>query len=672
MPKPLIAGWRRFAMTPAFSLLIVTLLGFPVAAYLTLMNHAGHEAMRDAQQFNKVLSVFRQYFTANVAARLLEGHERITLTENYRSIPGGIPIPATLSIEIGQAIGDAFPDESLTMSFTSDAPFANRARIPLDQFQRDALAAFRRDPRLEQFELLERDEDSRTRGRVAIPVRMMPTCVGCHNAHPDSPRRDWKVGDVRGIQDVSVRVNTGVQVRDTIWFATYVAMFLGCVVWSTWETRRTNGRLVRTNQALEESRRDLQANQAALEDQQRALREKIAELRAMASVIERAPFGITYADTSAPDQPMIYANQAFVDLTGYEAPEAVGRNCRYLQGPDTDPAAIAVIRDAIRNRQAAEVELVNYRKDGSRFWNRLQIFPVFDENGALLRYVGTQTDVTRLKEAESERSRLAGELLEIQRLESLAVTIAGLAHDLNTPIGVALTAASQLSDTAKAATGRLEQGGMTPEQLASLVDDCAIATRLIGNNLAKAAKLVQSFKETTADATRTEWRRIDLRNFLDTLLASVSPIMRRARCEVTIACREGLDIVTEPGSLAQALSNLLVNATIHAFDGQDDRRIAIDVEEGEPGLRITVRDNGRGMTDEAIAKAFTPFFTTRRHAGGSGLGLFSSRRVVRDILGGELSFESRAGAGTSFTIRLPLAPPGYPSGMRAAPAQADA
>jgi C4-dicarboxylate-specific signal transduction histidine kinase len=203
----------------------------------------------------------------------------------------------------------------------------------------------------------------------------------------------------------------------------------------------------------------------------------------------------------------------------------------------------------------------------------------------------------------------------------------------------------------------------------ALVDDCALATRLIGNNLAKAAKLVLSFKETTADATRTEWRRIDLRHFLDTLLVSVSPIMHRARCDVRVTCREGLSLVTEPGSLAQALSNLLINATIHAFDGQEDRRITIDVQEGDAGLRITVRDNGRGMTDEAIAKAFTPFFTTRRHAGGSGLGLFSSRRVVRDILGGDLSFESRANAGTSFCIHLPIAPPGYPG--RRATAEAD-
>jgi PAS domain S-box-containing protein len=362
---------------------------------------------------------------------------------------------------------------------------------------------------------------------------------------------------------------------------------------------------------------------------------------------------------------MIYANKAFVDLTGYSAAEALGRNCRYLQGPDTDPAAVAAIREAIGACRQAEVELLNYRKDGTSFWNRLQVFPVFDEDGVLLQYVGTQTDVTRLKEAEAERQRLAGELLEVQRLQSLGITIAGLAHDLNTPIGVAVTAASQLSDVVKDAQDRLAGNHLKPEQVSALVEDCTLAARLIGNNLAKAAKLVQSFKETTANATQTEWRRIELRHFLDTLLLSVSPIMRRARCSVTITCREGLSLVTEPGSLAQALSNLLVNATIHAFERQEDRQIAIDVQEDPSELRIVVRDNGRGMTDEAIAKAFTPFFTTRRHAGGSGLGLFSSRRVVRDVLGGELFFESRHGNGTSFTLRLPLVPRDYP--LRSAP-----
>jgi len=168
--------------------------------------------------------------------------------------------------------------------------------------------------------------------------------------------------------------------------------------------------------------------------------------------------------------------------------------------------------------------------------------------------------------------------------------------------------------------------------------------------------LVRSFKQTTADATREEWRRIDLKSFLDTLLVSVSPLMKRARCEVRVHCPESLTLRTEPGSLGRALTNLLVNASIHAFEGREDRRVRIDVARTAEGVRISCADNGVGMSEEAVTKAFTPFFTTRRGAGGSGLGLFSSRRAVEQVLGGHITMQSRLGAGTTFHIDLPIRP----------------
>jgi signal transduction histidine kinase len=131
--------------------------------------------------------------------------------------------------------------------------------------------------------------------------------------------------------------------------------------------------------------------------------------------------------------------------------------------------------------------------------------------------------------------------------------------------------------------------------------------------------------------------------------------MRRARCKVVLNCPPELEIYTEPGSLSQAMTNLMVNATLHAFEGIERREVTITASliENER-IRIDVADNGRGMTEEAAGKAFTPFFTTRHKSGGSGLGLFSSRRSIEQVLGGRISFESRLGQGTIFHIELPL------------------
>lgn len=166
---------------------------------------------------------------------------------------------------------------------------------------------------------------------------------------------------------------------------------------------------------------------------------------------------------------------------------------------------------------------------------------------------------------------------------------------------------------------------------------------------------MRSFKQTTADASRVEWRKITLKPFFESLLLSVSPLMKRAQCEVYLDCPASAEMYTEPGSLSQAVTNLLTNASIHAFEGRENREIRIGVHPEGEDVRIEISDNGNGMTQEALSKAFTPFFTTRRGAGGSGLGLYSSRRVVEETLGGRISLQSQPGKGTQFTIVLPRA-----------------
>jgi signal transduction histidine kinase len=268
--------------------------------------------------------------------------------------------------------------------------------------------------------------------------------------------------------------------------------------------------------------------------------------------------------------------------------------------------------------------------------------------------VGCVTDISDIRRAEEERQRLAGELQESMKLESLGLTIAGIAHDLNTPIGVAITAASHLESSTEKLGQTAEKSDCPPEQVQRFVNQARRSLGLVRSNLHKAAILVRSFKQTTADATRLEWREVNLKSFLDTILVSVSPLMRRARCEVVVDCPEQLALRTEPGSLGRALTNLLINATIHAFEGREDRRVRLDVSRADGYVRITCADNGVGMSEEAITKAFTPFFTTRRGSGGSGLGLFSARRTVEHMLGGKLTMESALGAGTVFHIDLPI------------------
>ena len=148
-------------------------------------------------------------------------------------------------------------------------------------------------------------------------------------------------------------------------------------------------------------------------------------------------------------------------------------------------------------------------------------------------------------------------------------------------------------------------------------------------------------------------RKLWLQPFFEALLATLSPVTQRARCKVLLTCPSDLALVTEPGSLGQVISNLVVNATLHAFEGRTERELRIEVSRMEQRVLVRVADNGCGMSAEASARVFSPFFTTRRASGGSGLGLFSARRVTQEVLAGHIDLLSTNGQGTAFLISLP-------------------
>ncbi len=633
---------QRIGITPIFGLFLVALLGLPLALVLTVREQAKAESLQSARAVSELMLQFRRYYNLNIVGRLQQGEHPPIVTENYKHIPGAIPIPATMSIEVAELLSETLPNSPFDFGFVSDQPFKGRDRAPLDHFQQEALQAFRAQPELKEYWRQDASPSGSTNMRLAIPVKMQPVCVACHNNHPDSAFRNWKVGDVRGVQDVSVnhRISDG-RFGNFVFLGGYLAVFVALLFLALNEYRRSNLRLRALNE--EQSR-----NRAALEHQSQLLMAQMEDLVTKTTVLDKAPFGIVIADPDQPDWPIVYSNQAFSNITGYAPAEVLGRNCRFLQGPDTDRHAVDEIRRSLQDRRLLEVELLNYRRDGSTFQSRLLLFPCLTPAGRLVSYVGCVYDVTDLKNMQMERDRMFAEFQESGKLESLALAIAGIAHDLNTPIGVALTASTHLHKTAQ--LWREKNGEYPSEAAAQKIEK---AVDLITSNLLKAADLVRSFKQTTVDASRIEWRNVTVKPFLESLLLSVSPIMKRARCEVVLECPDGFNFYTEPGSLGRVITNLVVNASIHAFEGLEDRRVRVTVQPRSEGVLIEVADSGNGMSEEALSKAFTPFFTTSRGTGGSGLGLFSSRRIVEHVLGGRITFRSHAGQGSTFSIDLP-------------------
>ena len=383
------------------------------------------------------------------------------------------------------------------------------------------------------------------------------------------------------------------------------------------------------------------------------------------------------------DNPIIFANDAFCRLTGYARDEILGRNCRFLQGPDTDPATVVRMRAAIAAAEPIELDIRNYRKDGQPFWNRLLVGPVHDASGVLTHYFASQFDVTaeleRLTELENhnkaltalakqlsersdelaeangmlrseaeERGRVEEALRHAHKMEAVGQLTGGIAHDFNNLLGGIIGSLELMQrHIAAGHTDGLERytsGAVTSAQRA------AVLTQRL---LAFARR--QPLNPRLVEANR--------------LVAGMEDLLRRTLgpgIAFEMVLGGGLwPTLCDPNQLENAILNLAINArdampnggrlTIQTANANlDDTDTRAQGGQLRPGqyIQVSVTDTGVGMTPEVIANAFDPFFTTKPIGQGTGLGLSMLYGFVQQSKG-DVRIYSEPGKGTTFKLYLP-------------------
>lgn len=246
------------------------------------------------------------------------------------------------------------------------------------------------------------------------------------------------------------------------------------------------------------------------------------------------------------------------------------------------------------------------------------------------------------------------ELIQIEKLASLGQLVAGIAHEVNTPIGIALTTATVIDDETRQFKVSAADGKISRTALNRLVDRVSEGSNLLASNLSRAADLIQSFKHVAADQVSGEQRLFEVHSWLQQLLTSLGPMLRKSGHVAVVDSPAGLMLDSYPGALGQVVTNLIVNASLHAFEKGQQGRVTVKVSEnGLDMLRLVVADNGRGIATEYRGKIFDPFFTTRRAEGSTGLGLHIVFNLVTSTLQGRISFVTTQQSGTRFIIDLP-------------------
>lgn len=297
------------------------------------------------------------------------------------------------------------------------------------------------------------------------------------------------------------------------------------------------------------------------------------------------------------------------------------------------------------------------------------------------RTVQLRREKRQLRDALDLLRQAQHQLVESEKMASLGGLVAGVAHEVNTPVGNALTLASHLRSQTDALARSYQQQSMTRSALETYLHDADQACRIIGDNLERAAALVRSFKKVAVDQTSEERRCIPVRAYLEEVLLSLRPKLTEAAVTINLACDPELEIETFPGALSQVISHLVLNALLHAFEpGGGTITIRVSRRSAPPrrqypfptgasatpssgcpptdSVLLRFHDDGRGIPSEHLSKLFEPFFTTRRSNGSSGLGLNIVYNIVTQTFGGEIHCVSEPHQGTEFILCFPeCAPP---------------
>ena len=389
-------------------------------------------------------------------------------------------------------------------------------------------------------------------------------------------------------------------------------------------------------------------------------------------VVEAAPNAMLVVNG---DGVVTLVNRQCEKLFGYRRDELVGNSVEMLM-----PQRIRARHPGMRAGYQASPstrfmgvgrDLFGLTKDGREIPIEIGLNPLATPAGAFV--LASIIDITERKRAEVaqralnqsleaqvqetqlaiERLKIAqNQLVQAEKLASLGSLVAGVAHEINTPVGVGVTAASHLQEEVRAMRKAAAANALTRTQFEAQLQGFAQSSDIILLNLQRAAELIRSFKRVAVDQSSDEKRRVNLKAYIEEVLLSLNPKLKGTGHRLSLDCPADIEIQTIPGALSQILTNLVVNTLTHAFDPGKAGHMRIGVLQVEGCTEITFSDDGCGIAPEHLPQIFDPFFTTRRGQGGSGLGLHIVFNLVHQTLGGTITAASMPGHGTTFTLTL--------------------
>lgn len=271
----------------------------------------------------------------------------------------------------------------------------------------------------------------------------------------------------------------------------------------------------------------------------------------------------------------------------------------------------------------------------------------------VLTFVGASiSNVFMQKKIAEEEQRLKEELIQKEKMASLGGLVAGVAHEINTPLGVCVTGISNLLNEYEKFLQSVNSQSVTERQFHEFLEDVGETCGIVRSNVERAAKLISSFKQIAVDQSSETDREINVADYLEEIINSLNPLIKKTQHKINVDCTPNLIFNTKPGALSQLFTNLITNSIIHGFENMPTGIIEIKVTQYNKGLNFKYNDNGKGMSEDHVNKYFEPFFTTKRNTGGSGLGGHIIFNIVSS-LNGTIKVSSKLGEGLEVNFAIP-------------------
>ncbi len=407
-------------------------------------------------------------------------------------------------------------------------------------------------------------------------------------------------------------------------------------------------------------------------------------------LVENIGIGISLVDEN---HNIIMVNEAQSRILKKTAGTLIGKKCYNEYGQRNSVCPHCPGTHAIYTGKPEEIETMALHEDGTSFAVRIKVFPIFGDSKEPTGFIEMVEDITERKNTErilkksemklrilneelesrvlirtselneanialkktvDELQQTQAQLVESEKMAALGNLVAGVAHEINTPIGIAVTAASHLVEETKRYEKLYRQGKLTRSDFNEFLLVSVETSTLVLSNLNRAIKLIQSFKQVAVDQTISEKRQFKLKAYINEILMSIQHELRREDHKIIVQCSDDILLHSYPGAFYQIFTNLIFNSIIHGFNGKTRGTIRIVITTIDDRVNINFSDDGTGISENHLKRIFEPFYTTRRDTGGSGLGLHIVYNLVTRTLRGKIECNSEVNKGTLFRMNFPF------------------